>query len=402
MSDQTTSIKKVLQVHNRYVWSPGGEIAVLEAEAELLKNHGLEVDQYFYDNKDDDLAGLKNKIKAAKDCIYNPKTRDDLYAYLLKTKPDIVHVHNTFVHLSPSVFHACQKANIPVVQTVHNFRMLCAQAALLRDGVVCRECLAGSKLPALKHKCYRNSLVATLPIVLNQLYNRKTFTQDIDTLIMLSDFMKEIFIRSGFPENKLMVKEHSAVDPGKPNHDPRPLKFVYVGRLVDEKGPHILIDGWLQANLPAAELHILGEGPMRDVLVAKTEGRTDVFWHGWKEREEVVHHISTSQFLLNTSTCYESFGLTIVEAMACGTPSVVPAHGAMPTIADSPHIGLTFEPGNPESLAKTLQEIAKLSASDWHHRSVQARERYEKRYVPEVNLANLLEIYSQTLKNTKP
>ncbi len=392
-------IKKVLQVHNRYVWSPGGEIAVLEAEAELLKADGIEVDQYFYDNKDDDLKGIVNKIKAAKDCIYNPKTERDLYQYLIKTQPDIVHVHNTFVHLSPSVFNACQKANIPVVQSVHNFRMLCAQAALLRDGIVCRECLSGSKLPALKHRCYRGSLVATIPIVLHQVVNQKTFTHSIDSLIMLSEFMKEIFIRAGFPEEKLLVKEHSAVDPGLPDHSPRAKKMVYVGRLVDEKGPHILTQGWKMANLSDWELHILGEGPMKDELINQTKDFKNITWHGWQDREQVVNQISTSQFLLNTSTCYESFGLTIVEALACGTPSVVPGHGAMPAIADSPQIGLTFEPGNPESLSETLRQITEISEENWNQRSIEARSRYEKKYVPKVNLNRLLEIYTETIES---
>lgn len=374
---------------------------MLELEAELMRERGVEVLQVFVENADDDLQGIKAKIDTARNCIWNEDARAKVREEIRRTKPDIVHVHNTFVHLSPSVFAACSDEGVPVVQTVHNYRMICAQAAFVRDGRVCRDCVGQFPWPALKHKCYRGSLSATAVLVAMQRKSRNngTYFTKVDRFIMLSEFMKEIYTRDGFPVGKLAVKEHSAKDPGLGVDRVRANKFVYVGRLVEEKGPDVLIDGWLKAGLNDWELHILGEGDMKESLQRKAAeaGCTSVVWHGWVQAGDVMNHIATSRFLVNSSICYESFGLTVVEALACGTPSIVPGHGAMPVIADAPHVGMTFEPSSGDDLARVLKEAVGSLETDWNRRSAEGRKRFEKRYTHQVNFDNLMAIYQAVL-----
>jgi glycosyltransferase involved in cell wall biosynthesis len=388
-------IKKVLQVHNRYVWSPGGEISVLESEAELLRSKGIEVDQYFVDN-DAEISGLGNKIKAAKNIVWSTESLNNVRMAIQASKPDVVHVHNFFIHISPSVYKACNLEKVPVVQTLHNFRTCCAAANLMRDDHTCQDCVGKFPGPALKHKCYRGSLAATIPLVLMQQVNRwnGSFTERCSGYICLSEFAKEIFTRSGLPNNKLHVKPNFATDHGASTKK-RENKIVFIGRIVDEKGPHILVDAWLKAQPKGWTCHVLGEGDMKDDLMAKSKDCESLKWHGWVSKEEVEEFIETSKFVIMTSTCYEGFPLALAEALSYGTPAIVPNHGAMPEIMQTPEIGFAAEPSNPEDFAKVIIEATQITDQDWQTRSQAARQRFEQNYTPEANFHALMEIYQK-------
>ncbi|MFM9873936.1 MAG: glycosyltransferase family 4 protein [Fimbriimonadaceae bacterium] len=389
------TIKKVLQVHNRYVWSPGGEIGVLEAEAELLRNHGVEVEQYFVDNESE-ISGLANKIKTAKNIVWSSESLQNVRKAIKASKPDIVHVHNFFIHISPSVYKACNLENVPVVQTLHNFRTCCAAASLIRDNHTCQDCVGKFPLPALKHKCYRGSLAATIPLVLMQQVNRwnGSFTQRCSGYICLSEFAKEIFTRSGLPGEKLYVKPNFATDHGASTKQ-RENKIVFIGRIVDEKGPHVLVDAWLKAQPEGWTCHILGEGDMKDDLMAKSKDCNSLHWHGWVTKEEVEEFIQASKYVIMTSTCYEGFPLALAEALSYGTPAIVPNHGAMPEIMQTPEIGFAAEPSSPDDFAKVITHATQIPEEEWHARSIAARQRFEQNYTPEANFHALMEIYQK-------
>ncbi|MBS1711362.1 MAG: glycosyltransferase family 4 protein [Armatimonadetes bacterium] len=388
-------IKRVLQVHNRYVWSPGGEISVLESEAELLRAHGVEVEQFFVDNPDE-ISGLGNKLKAAKNIVWSNDGLQMVRKAIQQSKPDIVHVHNFFIHLSPSVYKACNLEGVPVVQTLHNFRTCCAQAAFMRDGRACQDCVGRFPFPALKHKCYRGSLSATVPLVLMQQVNRwnGAFTHMCDGYICLSEFAKEIFARSGLPVDRIHIKPNFAADHGA-SAKPRENKMVFVGRIVEEKGPHVLVDAWLKAQPKGWTCHILGEGEMKDALMAKSQDCPSLVWHGWVQKDEVEEFIQTSKYVVMTSTCYEGFPLALAEALSFGTPAIVPNHGAMPEIMQCPDVGLAANPSDPEDFARVITEAASLPDTNWQTRSQAARHRFEGNYTPEINFHQLMEIYQK-------
>lgn len=390
-------IKRVLQVHNRYVWSPGGEISVLESEAKLLREQGVEVEQFFVDNPDE-ISGFSNKLKAAKNIVWSTEGLRLVREAIRKSKPDIVHVHNFFIHLSPSVYKACNLEGVPVVQTLHNFRTCCAQAAFMRDGRACQDCVGRFPIPALKHKCYRGSLAATLPLVLMQQVNRwnGALTKMCDGYICLSGFAKEIFIRSGLPESRIYIKPNFAEDHGA-SSKPRENRMVFVGRIVEEKGPHILVDAWLRAQPQGWTCHILGEGEMKEDLMAKSRNCPSLVWHGWVQKEEVEEFIQTSKYVAMTSTCYEGFPLALAEALSFGTPAVVPNHGAMPEIMQCPKIGLAANPSDSDDFAKVILQAASLPEPDWKARSDAARKRFEENYTPQINFNQLMEIYGQVI-----
>ncbi|MDI9639931.1 glycosyltransferase family 4 protein [Kamptonema cortianum] len=394
---------KILQVHNRYVWSPGGEISVLEAEADLLREYGHDVHQFFVDNKDEDSeVGLAGKLRLGKNVVWSHESYGRIREAIAQYRPDIVHVHNFFVHISPSVYKACNDEGVAVVQTLHNFRTCCAEANLLRDNRPCQDCIGKFPVPALKHRCYRGSLLATLPLVAMQQVNRwnGSFTERVDGYIVLSEFAKEIFVRSGLPEEKIHIKANFAADSGT-GAKKRENRFVFVGRIVEEKGPEVMVDAWMKAQPKGWTCHMLGEGDLRDGLMEKSKDCPSLIWHGWVKKEEVEELVRTSKFMTMSSVCYEGCPLALIEALSFGTPGVIPNHGPMPEIAQADEIGLSFQATNSDSMAEVLTAAANMPDEEWNRRSIAARSRFESNYTASRNYQQLIHIYEKTIESAR-
>ncbi len=375
---------KVLQVHNFYQ-QPGGEDQVYEAERELLLRHGHEVIRYAVNNDAaKDIPALELGIRT----VWNRQSYAAIRDVLREQKPDIVHAHNTFPLVSPALHHAAAAEQIPLVQTLHNYRLICAGATLYRKGRVCEDCIRSrTSWPAVRHACYRNSRAATAAAVSMLLLHRaaSTWTSRVQQYIALTRFSKEKFVEGGLPENLISVKPNFlSIDPGTGNG--RGGYAAFVGRLSEEKGLRTLLEAW--RKIPELPLKIAGDGPLRPFVEERIRTLPRVEYLGRRQRDQVLELLRQARFLVFPSEWYEGLPMVIVEALACGTPVVASALGSMPELIQDGVNGHSFEPGNPDSLAACVSAV--LGGRDMRKG---ARLSYERNYTPDRNYEILMNIY---------
>jgi glycosyltransferase involved in cell wall biosynthesis len=314
-----------------------------------------------------------------------------------RERPDVVHVHNTFPVISPAVYYAANEAAIPVVQTLHNFRMLCPAGTLFRDGHVCEDCI-GKRVPwpGVIHGCYRNSRLATAAgaAMLATHNYKQTWSKAVSAYIALTDFARNKFIQAGFPAEKILVKpNYLQTDPGLGEGTGN--YALFVGRLTAEKGISTLLEAWRQigTKLP---LQIAGDGPMAPEVEKASREMQGVTWLKWLPREEILERMKHASALILPSTWYEPFGMILVEAFAVGLPVIASDLGSMSAIVDHQRTGLHFEAGNATSLVEAVRwfrahpaEVALMRA--------QVRLEYEMKYTAERNYAQMMNIYELVL-----
>ena len=392
---------KILQLHNRYQ-IVGGEEGVVQAEKSLLESHGHQVDLLEVTN--DDLVGVKAKLDAAIGAIYSQVSKRQVLAKLRSFKPDLVHVHNFFPLLSPSVYDACREAGIPVVQTLHNYRLICPKAMLFRDGQVCEACVGKSvAIAGIQSGCYRNSRSQTAVVAAMLAYHqwRRTWQTRVTIYIALTEFQKQKLIQGGIPEHKIQVKCNFVQMP-----DLVPVAredtILFVGRLAEEKGVIDLIAAYEQAQqsgqmLPG--LKIVGDGPLKAELMARVVGSgldDRIMFLGHQDKSKVLELMQRSKLLVFPSIWYEGFPLTLAEAFACGLPAVVPNLGSMAEIVTPEVTGFHFVSRNVNDLARVIQAAIEDKVL-LKHCSTQTRIIYEQNYTAEINYDRLLQIYHQAL-----
>lgn len=388
---------KVLLVHN-YYQQPGGEDRVYAQERQLLESRGHAVVTYQRSNNELLEFSPFQRLSAPKNAVWAKQAYRQILALLRQERPDIVHVHNTFMQISPSIFAACREAGVPVVQTLHNFRLLCPAATFFRDGQICEECLESGLWRSVLHACYRQSRSATATVAIMLAVHRKarTWIDDVTAYIALSQFSRRKLIQGGLPAQKIMVKPNFvSSDPGEKNAAGD--GAIFVGRLSPEKGLKTLLQAWRRLSVPIP-LQIIGDGPLRGDLerLASDWKLSQVRFLGHLRHEATQSAIKGARLLILPSECYENFPMTIVEALSCGTPVVCSRLGAMQEIVADNTTGLHFTPGNPEELAEKV-------AWAWDHpRQVEdmgkaARLEYEQRYTAESNYAALMNIYQQAI-----
>jgi glycosyltransferase involved in cell wall biosynthesis len=383
----------ILSVHNSYQ-TPGGEDQVFAQEADLLRAHGHNV--LLYHTSNEQLKG-KNPLVLLGNTVWNKQAHGELSDLMQREKPDVVHVHNTFPLISPAVYYAANQAGIPVVQTLHNFRMLCPAATLFRDGHVCEDCL-GRRVPwpGVLHGCYRGSRLTTAAsaAMIGAHNHMQTWSKAVTAYIALTTFSRDKFIQAGFPAEKILIKPNYL--PADPGIGKGAGKYaLFVGRLAPEKGIATLLEAWrsIGSELP---LHIAGDGPLAPEVEKAASTTPGVTWLKWLPRTEILERMKNASLLVLPSTWYEGFPMIIPEAFAVGLPVIASNLGSMSAIIDHQRTGLHFEPGNTANLVEAVRWFHAHPAETSRMRE-QARSDYEMKYTAERNYVQMMNIYQLVL-----
>jgi glycosyltransferase involved in cell wall biosynthesis len=386
---------RVMLLHNRYQ-QRGGEDAVMQMELQMLDAAGHRPVVYLRDNADIRAYGTASKLMLAPKTVWAWDTYREVLALLRREKPDVAHFHNTFPAISPAAYDACREAGVPVVQTLHNYRLLCPAAILYRNGRICEECPERGLMRSIVHACYRDSRAATASTALMLTVHRMrgTWSKSVDVYIALTEFARSKFIAGGLPADRIAVKPNFIqTDPG--SKDRQGDYALFVGRLTPEKGLRTLLSAWKQ--LPDIPLFVVGDGPLREELEAFAADHKlhSVSFRGRLTPEDTVTAIKGARFLVFPSQWYEGFPMTLIESFACGTPAVFSGLDSLREIVSNGSTGIEFRTSEPESLAERV-------AWAWDHKPEmedmgrRARAEYESKYTAERNYRMLMEIYQRS------
>ncbi|WP_255286062.1 glycosyltransferase [Priestia megaterium] len=388
----------MLLVHNYYQES-GGEDQVLKQEIDLLKENGHEVITYTKHNNEIQTYNVFQKISLFFKTTFSLKEYFVFKRVLKKISPDIVHFHNFFPLFSPSVYYACQDLKIPVIQTLHNYRLICPAATFMRDNEVCEKCLSGSLINSIKYGCYRGSKVQTIPVA-NMIYINnmlKTWHSKVNYYITLTEFAQKKFIDYGLPKEKVVVKPNfldksSNVSCSKEN------TILFVGRLSKEKGVDILIKAWKSLHdKQDYKLLIAGDGEERVKLQKLAENQNDVKFLGKIPSDSVKELMGKSKYLVVPSRWYEGLPMTIVESYSAATPVICSKLGSLEEIVEDNVTGFHFKVSNHKDLALILEKAINISSSDYQHLSRKSLEAFKNKYDKHINYKILFNIYKKAV-----
>ena len=387
---------RILMLHNRYM-QPGGEDVAFESEVALLRENGCDVLTHEEDNA---RAGNLKSIRMAASSMWSKKSFENIRWLLAENRCDVMHVHNFFPQLSPSVYYAARAAAVPVVQTLHNYRLLCPSATFFRDGRVCEDCKGRFvPWPGAFHRCYRNSWAAsgTVVAMLSVHKAARTWSNLVDVYIALTEFARNKFVEGGLPADKIMVKGNfvrpAPAKPGEGNGE----FALFVGRLDEPKGVRTLLSAWerLIGHIP---LKIIGDGPLASYASELARNNGNITILPWLPRKEVLKVLGEAKFLIFPSLWYEGQSLVLLEAFAMGTPAIASELGAMTEMIESGRTGFLFRAGDATDLAAKVERA-------WAHpeeaRSMrsQVREQFEVKYTGAANYAHLIEIYEKAIRS---
>ncbi len=383
---------KIALVHNFYRLR-GGEDAVVEREVALLRQHAHEVVPFYRDSGAElEVTGFWEKVEVARDLAFKEESYEAFTAFLEREKPDVVHVHNTFPLLSPSVLKAAKDKKIPVVLTLHNFRFICANGLFLRNALPCEKCLNSSSLWGAFHGCYRDSPLATVPITrMIQKYEKgAALAKWVNRFVVLSEFSRQKFLQAGIPEKKILVKPNFCEDPGvPPAWEDRQEYVLFVGRLSEEKGVLPLVQAWEKMNLP---LKIVGTGPLEKLIRELAHPKIELL--GAKSQEQVRKLMREAKLLVIPSICYENFPLVLAEAWANGLPVLARKLGSLESLIEEGKTGFFFAA---DAQGALLQAVHRCFSQDNHLKSVSlfARKAYETNFSPEAGIRALENVYAE-------
>ncbi|HCE16415.1 MAG TPA: glycosyl transferase family 1 [Anaerolinea thermolimosa] len=380
----------ILLLHNYYLHR-GGEEQVFEAERRLLEEHGHRVSVYTLNN-----TALKElgSVRQAAFSLWNPAAYRAVRA--LAPAGGVVHVHNPFPLLSPAVYYAARHAGAAVVQTLHNYRLLCPNALFTRGGRVCTDCLGRAVAwPGMVHGCYRGSRAASAVVVLMLALHRAlgTYRRQVNRYIVLTPFARSLFVRGGLPREKITVKPNFVAGEPQPGNGEGGY-MLFVGRLSPEKGIGLLLEAWKKVK--GGRLVIAGDGPEapRVEAAARADGR--ITWVGRLAPAGVAEQMREALCLVLPSTCFENLPITLMEAFSAGTPVLAPRLGTLEALVEAGRTGLAFAPHSPEALAEAM-EYALSHPQEMRQMRRAARAEYLARYTPEVSYPLLMQIYREAL-----
>jgi glycosyltransferase involved in cell wall biosynthesis len=385
-------IMKVLQVHNEYFSGLGGEDTVVRLEKELLRTRGHEVRQFIVSTSELKGANPLRLLNAAVSSVWSRNSYEAVANEVTAFRPDVVHVHNTFPLLSPSVYHAIRRNGACVVQTLHNYRIACANGFLLRNGMPCEDCVGRAKWRGLVHGCYNGSAgISGSVVALHRIAG--TFACEVDAYIALTSFQRDIVIRDGLPAARVHVKPNFSADGILANErGNRERQIVFIGNIRREKGTDLLLEAWTRVRPEGYRLLLLGDGPDRAEFQRQYASDGSMVWMGFQATAEVARVLANSRYIVVCSRWYEGFPMVLLEAFNSGTPAIAPDHAAFPEIFGGGNCGLLFEPSNVDSLARALRLAVSTGEDRWLEQSDAAFAKAGE-YGADDNYVRLMEIY---------
>lgn len=378
----------ILMVHN-YYQLPGGEDTVVANEKALLESHGHTVILYTRNNSEIKEFNLIQKLCLPISSIFSLRTYREVKHMIKKYHVDMVHVHNTLSLISPAVYYATLHCKVPVVQTLHNYRMLCPGGILYRDGQICEDCLERGYSCAFKHKCYRNSRIQTLVSILILQFHQWTGIYQKLNYICLTEFQKKKMCRC-LPEERLFVKPNFTNTTEEKGNEQEKRFYVYVGRMEKEKGVWLLLEAFEQ--LKEVPLVLIGTGTEEAAIKSWLEEKQMNHIHYLGLKKNVKEYLMQSKALIMPSQCYESFGMTVIESFSCGVPVIVNDLGSLPDFMNNRITGLVFKKNDAESLKEQVlymenhPEFVKRAGEE-------AYMLWKENYSEESNMEQLEQIY---------
>ncbi len=386
---------KVMMCHD-YYQQRGGEDEVFEAEANLLGEHGHEVIRHTVHN---DSIGRGNRLATGAGAVWNVAAQHRLRALLRQHRPDIVHCYNTFPLFSPAIYYTVKAAGLPLVQSLHNFRLLCLNAAFYRDGAVCEDCLRRTlPLPGIRHRCYRGSRLGSLSVAAMQVTHRvlRSWHRKVDVFLLGStQFALERFIRAGFPAEAFVLKPNFVhPDPGMGQGGGG--YALFVGRFDVTKGIDDMLQAW-RSLAPAVPLKIVGDGPLAVQVRAAAQQLEQVEWLGRKPLNEVHGLMQEARLLVFPSRWYEAMPRTIIDSFAVGTPVLAARMGAMRDLVQDGRSGLLFEPGNVDDLAAKARRLYAMTAGATTMRDY-ARQVFLENFTAAKNYDLIMQAYARAVE----
>jgi glycosyltransferase involved in cell wall biosynthesis len=387
---------RILTLHNKYKFR-GGEDESSESEDSMLRSRGHAIFRYEQDN-----AAIRstNLIQVAGRTIYSGKSYRRIRELLRVLRPQVVDLHNFFPLISPSAYYACEAERVPVVQTLHNYRLLCPSALFFRNGKPCEDCVGRAfPYPGIQHKCYHDSALGSAAVAsmigVHRLLN--TWRDHVSMYITLTKFCRDKFIQAGLPADKLRIKPNFVYpDPGI--GDGAEDFALFVGRLSPEKGLRTMFDAWEVLRCPI-RLKIVGEGPMESEIAEECSNSPYIEWLGGQPPESVYELMGKAKFLVFPSECYETFGRVAIEAFAKGTPVVLSDIGALSEMVEHGRTGWYFPPGDAEGLAAIVDNILTHPQMLPCMRR-EARREFETKYTAEINYVRSIEIFDEVVSRS--
>lgn len=393
--------RSVLVVHNRYQLR-GGEDVVFEAESALLEKNGHRVGQVIVDNSTiPESLGFLAQAQLAARTIWSPESAQTLRRAIRKFRPDVVHAHNTFPLMSPSIYGASAREGVPVVQTLHNYRLVCPKATLFRDGGPCEDCVGRTiPSPGIVHGCYQGSRPkSAIVAAMLGIHNTRATWDKISLFVALSEFSRQVFLRGGFPADRIVVKPNFVEpDPGgrKASGD----SLVFVGRLSEEKGVDTLLRA-AASEKSGNRLTIIGDGPLRAAVREFAASHSNIELLGPQQRPMVVAAMAAARAVIIPSLWYEAAApLTLIEAFACGAPVIGSRLGALGEAVDHGKTGLLFEAGSHEALASAIRWMTENPTAAARMGDA-ARAKYLSTYTAAQNYPQLISLYDRAVGHSQ-
>jgi glycosyltransferase involved in cell wall biosynthesis len=384
---------KILTIHNRYKYR-GGEDESRESEDELLSARGHEVRTIVFDNS---RIGARNALRVGLQAAWSHSSYLRVGNYIDAWRPDILDVHNFFPLASPSVYYAARKRGVPVVQTLHNYRIICPGATFYRDGSVCEDCTSHYfPWPGVLHRCYRGSAFQTGAVALMAAVHKsmRTWTRMVSLFFVLSEFEKSKFVENGFPESRMRIKPNFVVDPGQPGTGGE--EFLFVGRLAPEKGIHTLLQAISCTRSSNARFQIIGDGPLAPMVIDAASRDSRINYRGRLPLSDVMRIMGSVRAVLVPSEWYETFGRVAAEALSVGTPVICTDLGAVAEIIEDGKTGFRYNPGDFGALARIMDDVCANPDVLITLRGPSRRE-YEAKYTPERGYQALMSGYMQAI-----